>query len=152
MADLDVTKKLHVYHAVYRLNLSFAAIVNRCRLLEQSGVFRNKYLRRYQGYVQELQAEINLELVETLQSVESHDWYRYGKVRAAWEKELRDPNEVFLEAAQRREELRRQGKKPPRYGRPVLPKAVAGTAAKPRRHKAAAGGTQPRRRSAPKKT
>jgi hypothetical protein len=136
MADLDVTKKLHVYHAVYRLNLSFAAIVNHCRLLEESGVFRNKYLRRYQGYVQELQAEINEELVETLQNVESHDWYRYGKVRKAWEKEIRDPDDVFLEAAYRREELRRQGKKPPRYGRPVLDDEAGAGSAKPKKRSA----------------
>src|SRR5512146_2029717 len=141
MVDLDVTKKVHVYHAVYRLNLSFAAIVNRCRLLEHSGVFRNKYLRRYQGYVQELQAEINLELVEALESVESHDWYRYGKVRTAWEKEIRDPDDVFIEAAYRREELRRQGKKPPRIGRPQLNDAEADAKA-----------ARPRKRSTPKKT
>ncbi len=29
MADLDVTKKLSVYHLLYRLNLSFANIVER---------------------------------------------------------------------------------------------------------------------------
>ena len=114
MADLDVTKKLHIYHALYRLNLSFAAIVKRCRLLEQTGVFRNKYLRRYQGFAQELQAEINEELVDMLQDVESRDLYRYGKIRQAWEKELRDPDDVFIEAEQRRKELARQGKKPPR--------------------------------------
>ena len=114
MASFDVTKKLHVYHLLYRINLSFAAIVRRVHQLEETRVFRREFLRVYQGYAQELQAEVNFELVETLHELESHDWYRYGKVRQKREKELRDPNDVFIEAAHRRQELLKQGKKPPR--------------------------------------
>lgn len=69
---------------------------------------------------QELQAEINSELVETLQELESHDWYRYGKVRQKREKELRDPDDVFIEAERRRQELARLGKKPPRVYRKAI--------------------------------
>jgi len=114
MADLDVTKKLHVYHLLYRLNLSFAAIVRRCRGLEETGIFPSKSLRRFQGFAQELQAEINSELIETLNNCELHDWSRYGKVRKGWEKWLRDPDDVFIHAEERRRELLRRGKKPPR--------------------------------------
>jgi hypothetical protein len=114
MADLDVNKKLSVYHLLYRINLSFTNIVRRCRGLEATGVFRPKYLRQFQGFAQELQAEINQELLETLNDHELNDWYRYGKVRAAWEKYLRDPDDVFLHAEERRRELLRQGKKPRR--------------------------------------
>jgi hypothetical protein len=113
MADLDVTKKLHVYHVLYRLNLSFAAIVRRCGDLQQARVFRSKYLRLFQGFAQELQAEINSELLDTLNDLELSDWNRHGKVRQAWEKYLKDPDDVFLEAKQRREQLRRQTKKRP---------------------------------------
>jgi hypothetical protein len=111
MADLDVTKKLDVYHALYRLNLSFAAIVRRCRDLQQARVFRPKYLRLFEGFTQELQAEINSELLDTLNEIEMNDWYRFGKVRKAWEKYLKDPDDVFIEAKERREELRRQKRK-----------------------------------------
>ena len=34
--------------------------------------------------------------METLHDCELHDWYRYGKVRQAWEKSLRDPDDVFI--------------------------------------------------------
>jgi hypothetical protein len=112
MADLDVTKKRDVYHALYRLNVSFAAIVRRCRELQQARVFRSKYLRLFEGFTQELQAEVNHELVSTLNEVEIHDWYRFGKVRQAWEKYLKDPDDVFIEARDRREQLRKQKKKP----------------------------------------
>ena len=114
MADLDVTKKLHIYHSLYRLNLSFAAIVTRCRDLQEEKVFRPKFLRLFQGYAQELQAEINDELLETLHGVELADYVRFGKVRDAREKELRDPDDVFIAARERREELRRQKKRLPR--------------------------------------
>jgi hypothetical protein len=65
MAELDVTKKLDVYHALYRLNLSFAAIVRRCGELQQARVFRPKYLKLFQGFAQELQAEMNSEFMAT---------------------------------------------------------------------------------------
>jgi hypothetical protein len=120
MADLDVTKKLDVYHALYRLNLSFAAIVRRCRELEQARVFRPKYLQLFQGFAQELQAEMNQEFVGTLNDRESHDWYRFGKVRQAWEKYLKDPDDVFFEVRDRREQLRRQGKELPQHAKEAL--------------------------------
>jgi hypothetical protein len=63
------------------LNLSFAAIVRRCDYLRQVRVFRPKYLRRFQGFAQELQAEMNQEFLETLNGIELDHEYRYGKVR-----------------------------------------------------------------------
>jgi hypothetical protein len=114
MAELDVTKKHHVYHLLHRLNLNFAGIVRRCRELQETRVFRREFLRVYEGYAQELQAEVNFELLETLHELESHDWYRYGKIRHKREKELRDPDDVFIHAEERRRELLKQGKKPRR--------------------------------------
>jgi hypothetical protein len=37
--------------------------------------------------------------------------FRFGKVRSAREKELRDPDDVFIHAEERRKELARQSKK-----------------------------------------
>jgi integrase len=62
-------------------------------------------------HTQELQAEINWEVVETMDRVESDDTARFGKARTAREKELRDPDGVFIEAEERRRELARQAKK-----------------------------------------
>ncbi len=114
MADLDVTKKLSVYHLLYLLNLSFTNIVRRCRELEETRIFRPKFLRLFQGFAQELQAEINQELLLPMHEQELDDWYRHGKVRQAWEKYLRDPDDVFIDAEHRRQQLLRQGKKPPK--------------------------------------
>jgi hypothetical protein len=43
-----------------------------------TGVFNTKSTRLFQGYAQELQAEINQELLETMHQTELEDW---GPVR-----------------------------------------------------------------------
>jgi hypothetical protein len=111
VADRDAVGKLRIYHTIYRLNLSFANIVGHCATLREYGVFTAKFTTLYQSYAQELQAEINQDVVEILDGIEAHDMFRFGKVRSAREKELRDPDDVFIEAEARRQELTRQSKK-----------------------------------------
>ena len=111
MAGIEVTKKLLIYHTLYRLNLSFLNIVTRCRTLQDAGVFTAKATRIFQGYTQELQAEINQELLEMMHEAELADWSRFGKVRQAREKELRDPDDVFIQAQERKEQIAKQRKK-----------------------------------------
>ena len=91
MADRDAAGKLRIYHTIYRLNLSFTNIVEHCAALRKNGVFTAKFTRLYQSYAQELQAEINQDVLETLDGIESHDMFRFGKVRSAREKELATP-------------------------------------------------------------
>jgi hypothetical protein len=109
MAALEVTKKLHAYHILYRLNLSFSNIVGHCRALQEAGIFRRKDTRLYQGLTQELQSEINELLLETMHDIELEDWARFGKIRQAEEKRLRDPADVFIQAEQyKRSQLRKK--------------------------------------------
>jgi hypothetical protein len=111
MAAIEITKKLLIYHTLYRLNLSFSNIVTRCRRLQEAGVFTAKSTRLFQGYTQELQAEINQELLETMHETELADWGRFGKVRKAREKELNDPDDVLIHAQERKEQIARARKK-----------------------------------------
>ena len=115
MADRDARAKLAIYHTIYRLNLSFANIVANCRALGESGILGPRDTRLYQSYAQELQAEINEDVVAILDEVELRDMHRFGKARIAREKELRDPDDVFIHAEERRRELAKQGKKPPAF-------------------------------------
>ena len=110
MAALDVTKKLHVYHTLYRLNLSFTNIVRHCRTLQETGSLTAKSSKVFQGYVQELQAEINQELLERMHDDELEDWARFGKIRQAEEKRLRDPADVLIHAAEYKRSLKKKGK------------------------------------------
>ena len=111
MAATDVTKKLLIYHTLYRLNLSFSNIVTHCRTLQETGVFTSKDSRLFQGYAQELQAEMNQELLDTMHTTELDDWGRFGKIRQAEEKRLRDPDDVFIHAEERKRELLKKRKK-----------------------------------------
>lgn len=108
MVAIEVTKKLLIYHTLYRLNLSFSNIVTRCRELQDAGVFTAHSTKLFQGYTQELQAEINQELLETMHATELEDWGRFGKIRQAEEKRLRDPDDVFIHAEERRRELQKR--------------------------------------------
>lgn len=111
MAAIDITKKLLIYHTLYRLNLSFSNIVTHCRTLQEAGALTSKDARLFHGYAQELQAEINQELLDTMHQTELDDWGRFGKIRQAREKELRDPDDVFIHAEERRRELQKKHKK-----------------------------------------
>jgi len=114
MAALDAAQKAQLYRTLYRLNLSFARIVDSCRELQGTGAFRAKFIRLHQAFAQELQAEINEEVLGILHGMETDDQYRFGKVRDARDKELRDPDDVFIHARERRKELAQQRKKQPK--------------------------------------
>jgi hypothetical protein len=102
MAADDVTKKLSIYHILYRINRAFTAIVIHSRALEKTGLVKSKVTRRHQGFAQELQAEINGDLLEALHRTELGDWAHFGKVRQQWEKMIRDPGDTLLEQDERR--------------------------------------------------
>jgi hypothetical protein len=108
MAALEVTKKLLIYHTLYRLNLSFSNIVTHCGTFHEAGALTKKLAKRFQGYAQELQAEINSELLEGMHQDELDDWARFGEVRAAYEKQIEDPDDVLMDAEDRKRELKRQ--------------------------------------------
>jgi hypothetical protein len=88
--------------------------------LREAGNFTAKSSKLFQGYAQELQAEINQELLETMHQTELDDWARFGKIRQAEEKRLRDPDDVFIHAEGRRKELAQKRKKT-RIGPPRTP-------------------------------
>jgi hypothetical protein len=111
MTHVDATCKLRVYQTIYRLNASFANIVVHCRLLKQFRMLSPKYAHLYQSFAQELQAEINQDVMSAMEGVEADDSFRHGQVRTAWEKEMTDPDDVFLKAEERRKEIARQQRK-----------------------------------------
>jgi hypothetical protein len=111
MAIPDVTQKSRIYHTLSELNTAFAAIVGHCETLQQTGLFKSKAAKLFSSFTQELQAEMNQEFLEDLHQLELHDWNHYGKVREKWEKHLRDPDDVFIHAEERRKELAKQRKK-----------------------------------------
>jgi len=111
MATIDVTQKSQIYHTLSELNTAFAAIVGHCDILQQTGLFKSKAAKLFSSFTQELQAEMNQEFLEDLHQLELDDWRRYGKARQKWEKHLKDPDDVFIHAEERRRELAKKRKK-----------------------------------------
>ena len=111
MAVLDATEKAGVYETLSSLNTAFAGIVQHLQKLQRTSPFKPKSAKLFSGLAQELQAEINQDFLEDLHQLELDDWNRYGKVRQAREKELRDPDDVFIQAKERRKELAKKQRK-----------------------------------------
>jgi hypothetical protein len=111
MAALDVTQKAGVYEALFSLNLAFAGIVQHLQTLQRTGLFKSKAAKLFPDFARELQAEFNQEFLEDLHGLELNEWSEHGKARQRWEKHLRDPDDVFIHAEERKKQLAKQRKK-----------------------------------------
>ncbi len=111
MAAPDVNQKADIYETLSSLNMAFAGIVQHLQTLQKTGLFQSKAAKLFPSFALELQAEFNQELLEHLHQLELDDWGRYGKVRQRWEKHLRDPDDVFIHAEERKKQLAKQRKK-----------------------------------------
>jgi hypothetical protein len=49
--------------------------------------------------------------MSVMEGIEADDSFRHGKVRTAWEKEMTDPDDVFIKAEERRREMAEQERK-----------------------------------------
>lgn len=105
MAALDVTQKIGIYETLSSLNTAFSQVVQHLHTLRNTGLFKSKAAKLFPGFTQELQAEFNQEFLETLHQIELDDWNEYGKARQRWEKYIRDPNDVFIQAKERKKQL-----------------------------------------------
>jgi hypothetical protein len=111
MRQNNADEKAEIYETLSSMNRAFAGIVQHLRTLHETGLFKSKASKLLPNFVQELQAECNQEFLEPLEAIELEDWNRYGKARQRWEKEVRDPDDVFIHAEERRKELVKQRKK-----------------------------------------
>lgn len=105
-----ILPKAGIYETLASLNTAFAGIVQHLETLQRTPVLQPKSAKLFSGLTQELQAEINQDVLEDLHQLELDDWNRFGKVRDARDKELRDPDDVFIQAEERRKQLARQRK------------------------------------------
>ena len=111
MAAIDGTQKAEIYKTLSSLNMAFAGVLQHLETLQKTGLFKSKTAKLFPSFTQELQAEFNQEFLEDLHQLELDDWNRYGKARQRWEKEIRDPNDVFIHAEERKKQLAKQRKK-----------------------------------------
>ena len=111
MLQNNADEKAEIYDTLSSMNRAFVGIVQSLQTLHKTGLFQSKAAKLFPSFAQELQAEFNQEFLEALHQLELDDWGRYGKARDKYEKHLRDPDDVFIHAKERKNELAKQRKK-----------------------------------------
>lgn len=100
--------KLHAYEALQTMNRCFEATLLSLERLEHLGLFRLEFLNDYRVTLEYTRAQANDELIQTLQDLEQDDTARFGRMHDEREKEIRDPDDVFYHAHERRQEIKEQ--------------------------------------------
>jgi len=103
-------QKLHIYEGIFNLNRAFHATLLSLERLEHLGFFRAEYLNACKIELEHTRANANDELIETLRDYEQDEGGRFYRMQKEWEDQLKDPDDVFLEAKSRKEEIREQMK------------------------------------------
>ena len=100
--------KLHAYEALQTLNRCFEATLLSLERLEHLGLFRQEFLNAYRITVEYTRAQANDDLMQSLQDLEQEDTARFGTMHDELEKQIRDPDDVFFHARERRQEIKEQ--------------------------------------------
>ncbi|HEY6248603.1 MAG TPA: hypothetical protein VI685_01505 [Candidatus Angelobacter sp.] len=100
--------KLHAYEALQTMNRCFEATLLSLERLEHLGLFRLEYLNAYRVTLEYTRAQANDELMDTLQNLEQNDAARFERMHDEWDKQNRDPDDVFFHAIERRQEIKEQ--------------------------------------------
>jgi hypothetical protein len=100
--------KPRAYEALYLLNRCFEATLLSLERLEGLGLFRLEPLNGYKVILEHTRAEANEELIDTLHEYEMEETARFERMQRDWEKLRGDPDDVFFEANDRKQEIKEQ--------------------------------------------
>lgn len=92
MADphLNSGERANVFRSLFLINRHFDSIVRGISDLENAHKLNAQHFEELRGFAQEVQLHINNRLIEEIHTVERADWYHFGALRTAIEKQ-RDP-------------------------------------------------------------
>ena len=100
-------ERLPLYENLHALNRDFEQVLADLARLQELGVFRRGLGNILRVVVQQTRAWANMNLAELLQMREQDDRAYFGRLHDRWEKKLKDPNDVLIEAARLMEKRRR---------------------------------------------
>jgi molecular chaperone DnaK (HSP70) len=103
-------QKLQIYEGIFNLNRAFHATLLSLERLENLGFFRSEYLNACKIELEHTRANANDELIETLRDYEQEEGGRFYRMQKEWDDQLKDPDDVFFAAKQRKEEIKEQVK------------------------------------------
>lgn len=100
--------KLRIYEGIYLLNQGFQVTLGALERLENLGFFRPEHLNAFKIELEHARADANSELMESLHQHELEEAARFDDMRREREEQLKDPDDVFLHANARKEEIKEQ--------------------------------------------
>jgi hypothetical protein len=110
--------KLRVYESLFLLNEGVDHVITLLRSMEKLPFCDKESVQCAVVEIEEVRCDVNANFTEHLADSERFDEGRFWKQRREFEKEWRDPDDVYIEVEQREEERKKHGL-PPRLG--VLP-------------------------------
>ena len=100
--------KTRLYEALYSLNRGFEDTLSSLDRLEHLGMFRLEQLNAFKVALEYTRAEANEELVQTLQDYELEESARFDGMKRKWDDQHKDPDDVFLDAQRRKQQIKEQ--------------------------------------------
>jgi hypothetical protein len=100
--------KTRVYESLYALNRGFEITLLSLERLERLGMFRLEHLNAFKVSLEHTRAQANEELIQTLQGYEEEEAARFNSMEREWEKQYKNPDDVFFAARDRRHEIKEQ--------------------------------------------
>ena len=104
----SLATKPRAYEALHLLNRCFEATLLSLERLEGLGMFRLECLNEYKVILEHARAAANGELLDTLHEYEMDESARFDGMQREWEKQRRDPDDVFFVANDRKREIKEQ--------------------------------------------
>ena|SRR5438270_12937831 len=93
------------YQAITDVNNGFEKLIHDLQALQQFNFFPADILGSWLNLVLRTQAEANSHLLEVLHSREMKNSAYYDRLCWQWERELEDPNDVLVEAEERKRQI-----------------------------------------------
>jgi hypothetical protein len=113
--------KLRIYESLFLLNQGFDQLVALLRSMEKFSFADKEELQSAQAEIEEVRCDMNADFAEHLADSERFDEGRFAKQHHDYEKQWRDPDDVYIDVERREEERKKQGL-PPRVG--IVPHSV----------------------------
>ena len=107
--------KLRIYESLFLLNQGVDHVVALLRGMGRFPFADKESLQSAVAEIEEVRCDMNADFTEHLADSERFDEGRFSKHRRAYEKQWRDPDDVYIDVERREEERKKQGL-PPRVG------------------------------------
>ena len=100
-----------VFEVIHKLNIRFERLLQDFQTLQRIPFFPHTKLTAWQNTLGLIQAEANISLIEPIKNREYKNALYFDRLCAQREREIKDPDDVLLEAEYRKQELAEQREK-----------------------------------------